>query len=65
MVLWLSELKICFIFLAATIRYEFCSFVSRNFMALSVSTRRLVLYVLVVSPYCTACCGLVGPFLPW
>ena len=42
---WLSKLKICFIFLAAILRFEFYGFVSRSFMALSVSTRRLVQYV--------------------
>ena len=58
---WLSELKICFILLVAIMRYEFCSYVSKSFMALSVSTMRLFL---MVSPYCVANCGLVGPFLP-
>jgi len=42
---WVSGLKICFISLAAIMHYEFCCFVSRSFMAVSVSGRKLVHYV--------------------
>jgi len=54
---WLSELKICLIFLEAIMQYQFCIFVSRSFMALWVSTRRLVqhvfsgLYILYYMPW--------------
>jgi len=41
----LSELRICFSLLAAMKRFEFSNFVSRSFIALSVSVMRLVRYV--------------------
>jgi hypothetical protein len=41
----LLELRICFNLLAAMIGYEFCNFVSKSFIAFSVSIMRLVKYV--------------------
>jgi hypothetical protein len=44
---WLVELKICFNLWVARMCYVFCTFLSRSFMAHSVSARRLARYVVV------------------
>ena len=44
---WLVEPKICFNLFVARMRYVFCTFPSRSFMARSVFARRLARYIVV------------------